>query len=284
METFDRGAPTVEQRTGGGGNDLFQIIGDTTGTAPALMLDVIDGTGGSDVVELGSGGVVAGVEFSAAAPTGGAVNLQNIQTITINGGTVVGHIDASAATTPVTFNLNSGTIGGDVIGSNFNDTFTVNPGDSLTLGSSRAVLSGLSLASATSAGSALSTSANIELLVINLEGEINGRAGMDTFMLSGGQQGRVRGGADDDRFFVTGEVMADLFGDGGEDEFTLAADLIGSIAGGDNNDTITLNAGRERVRNDQRRCRRGYPDPGRRPEGSQYRLWHERERSQSADH
>ena len=244
METFDRGAPSVEQQTGGGGNDLFQIIGDTTGTAPALMLGVIDGAGGSDVVELGSGGVVAGVEFSAAAPTGGAVNLQNIQTITINGGTVVGHIDASAATTPVTFNLNSGTIGGDVIGSNFNDTFTVTPGDSLTLGSSRAVLSGLSLASATSAGSALSTSANIELLAIDLNGELNGRAGSDTFMLSGGQDlGLVRGGADNDRFFVTGEVMADLFGDGGEDEFTLMAPLTGRIEGGDNNDTITLNAG-----------------------------------------
>ena len=119
------------------GADIFAISTDITGSPNS----VIDGAGGSDELRLESGAVVGRVAFSTAAPTGGAVNLQNIETITIDGGRVNGSIDASDATAPITFNLMSGEISGQtelsrrgalllfgVLGSDFADTFNLTSG------------------------------------------------------------------------------------------------------------------------------------------------------------
>ena len=99
---------------GGTGDDTFIIAGDITGDSPALTINgVIDGAGTTaDEFQLNAGAVVASVAFANTAPTGGALNLQNIETITLNGGTVTSAIDASAATTTgVTFNLMAGVVG-----------------------------------------------------------------------------------------------------------------------------------------------------------------------------
>ena len=112
MQTFATGTPTAAERTGAGLNDVFTITGNAT-DGTLTINGVINGAGGDDVFVLNAGATVASIAFSSDTPTGGVVNLQSIETITLDGGTVEGAIDASAATgtTGVTFNLMSGTVG-----------------------------------------------------------------------------------------------------------------------------------------------------------------------------
>ena len=145
--------------TGSAGDETFIIAGDmatdtdadTNGVQAALAiggvingavpgttddgttLDVNEAAGGSDELRLDTGAVVASIAFSSTGSTDGAVNLQNIETITLNGGTVTGAIDASAATAAVTFNLTSGTITtGGVTGTSMVDSFVI--GADITVG------------------------------------------------------------------------------------------------------------------------------------------------------
>ena len=124
LRAFGTGTLSTGPRTGGAGNDVFMITGDATDST--ITIDsVIDGAGGDDEFQLSPGGVVASVAFSDTTPMGGAVHLENIETITLNGGTINGALDASAATTSVTINLISGTVDGNISGSEQNDIFTI---------------------------------------------------------------------------------------------------------------------------------------------------------------
>ena len=126
MRTFNTGTPTATERTGTARDDVWTIEGDLTGNSPALVINgAIDGLAGADELQLNDGAVVASVAFSDTAPTGGALNLQNIETITLDGGTVNTIINASAAGAGVTFDLRSGTAGGDITGSGQNDVFII---------------------------------------------------------------------------------------------------------------------------------------------------------------
>ena len=70
--------------------------------------------------------IAGGIAFSNTAPAEGDLHLQNIEIIQIGGGTRVGgDVDASAADALVNFVLLFGTIGGNVIGSPFNDGFSL---------------------------------------------------------------------------------------------------------------------------------------------------------------
>ena len=114
-------------------NDAFAISSDITGGSPAMpLVSVIDGLEGQDELQLNAGAVVTSVAFSDQAPIGGAVNLQNVETITLNGGRVNGNIDISGVTTAITFNLTSGTITGGVTGTSMADSFVI--GADITIG------------------------------------------------------------------------------------------------------------------------------------------------------
>ena len=132
--TFTTGTPTAADRTGTGGNDVWTIAGNITGDSPTLNINgVINGADGNDRIELNEDAVVEGIAFSNTAPTAGSglLHLQDIETITLDGGTVNAAIDASAAFPDdvgagITFNLISGVAGnGDITGSSRNDTFII---------------------------------------------------------------------------------------------------------------------------------------------------------------
>ena len=129
IENIGLFAGTVRNITGSSENERFFILGDLT-SDDLNINGIIDGLGGTDELQLSDGATVASVAFSASAPTDGALHLQNVETITLNGGTVNGFIIASSATAAMTFNLISGQIGinlttevGGVFGSAFDDTF-----------------------------------------------------------------------------------------------------------------------------------------------------------------
>ena len=125
LRAFQTGTPSRLDRTGSAGNDVFMITGDVTdGT---LIIDgVIDGLGGDDELQLNDGAVVGNVRFTSLPPLpGGSVHLRDIETITLNGGTVNGVFNARGATTSVTINLVSGTANDDIFGSSQNDIFTI---------------------------------------------------------------------------------------------------------------------------------------------------------------
>ena len=105
------------------GDDVFAISSDITGSPERPLVSVIDGLGGQDELQLNNGAVVTSVSLNTAPPTGGAVHLQNVEAITIDGGTVNGSINIGGAATDMTLNLISGTISGDVNGSGRGDTF-----------------------------------------------------------------------------------------------------------------------------------------------------------------
>ena len=136
VDTFNIDSGTLTGNVNGGaGDDVIILSGDATGNDPALDINIVfDGAGGDDdVLELNTGATVAGVSFNAAAPTGGAVHLQNVETITIDGGRVNGNITATGADASITFNLRAGTISGSVLGSPQNDTFNLY--DAIRIGS-----------------------------------------------------------------------------------------------------------------------------------------------------
>ena len=176
------------------GDDTFTIANDITSELPDArpLITVIDGLGGTDVVQLSATAVVASVSFNTAPPRDGAVHLQDIETITIAGGTVMGDIDASLAPTAITFNLVSGAISGDVSGSSHNDIFNLRG-------------------------------------TITINGDVVGDGGVDIFNLEGGTiTGDVRGGADND-MFVIGEgitIGGMIDGGGGTNTLSLATGVM----------------------------------------------------------
>ena len=164
--TFTSGTQTQAQITNilsaGSGRDVVDIAGDTAtdtdsgmaGVQPELFFQgVLNGLGGDqDEVRLISGGradyifIGGGEELSPeeleefiefAQP--GDISLQNYEIITIDGGTVNRDIDAATVgafvvTTGVTFNLRSGRVGGNIIGSNRDDRFVFTIGSTITIG------------------------------------------------------------------------------------------------------------------------------------------------------
>ena len=111
------------------GDDVFAISRDITGSPERPLVSVIDGLGGQDELQLNEGAVVARVFFNAAPPTNGRVHLQNVETITLDGGTVTGGINVRNATAGITFNLHAGAVGGNVVGSSKHDDIFIISGD-----------------------------------------------------------------------------------------------------------------------------------------------------------
>ena len=114
--------------TGSGGGDTFNIENDVT-SSRLNIFGSIDGNVGADEFLLNRGGIVASIAFSEAAPIEGAVHLEDIETITIDGGTVDGEINASnLSIDSVRINLISGTVGGSITGTHRDDTFVIGSG------------------------------------------------------------------------------------------------------------------------------------------------------------
>ena len=114
--------------TGSPQNDIFIISGDLTGDTPALDINgaIVGGGGTADEVRLVAGGVVSNINFSAF--TAGELNLQDVEVITIDGGTVNNNISTTGFSAAVTFNLTSGTITGGVLGTSQADIFNLESG------------------------------------------------------------------------------------------------------------------------------------------------------------
>ena len=119
--------------TGSSQNDTFIVSGNIAATTPALDINgLIQGGGGTaDEVRLVANGIVNNLNFGTL--TDGDVSMRDVETITIDGGTVNGDINAIThdAPTGITFNLRSGTINssgnpnGGIGGSLNNDTFNL---------------------------------------------------------------------------------------------------------------------------------------------------------------
>ena len=272
MQTFATGTPTADQLRGAGGNDVFTITGDATDSALNIN-GVIDGQRGIDELQLNSGAVVASIAFSNNTPTGGGVHLQNVETITIDGGRVgTGGITAAAALSSVRFNLISGAVGGNITGSRFNDTFIIDSGimisgmidggegaDLLSLASdfttTAATFSGGTLTLTLSGSSTILTFTLASIETIDIVGFVNlnpaltftpPTAGDDIFMIST---------AIGDTSAQTLNSVID--GEGGNDEFQLnSGAVVASITFSSNAptgggrvhlqsiETITINGGR----------------------------------------
>ena len=206
--------PTTLTFSGTAGADIFAITTDLTGS-PALPLEsVIDGLGGADVLELNAGAVVASIAFANTPPTEGAVNLQNVETITLNGGTVNSSstvnstISARSALAAITFNIMSGNITGTISpggsnsihGSNGNDIFNI---------------SGGTIADRVNGGDGNDT---FNLTGGTINGNVFGSDGADLFIIAGDATGsalnindRIVGGAGDDELRLnTGAVVASI--------------------------------------------------------------------------
>ena len=126
--------------TGSGQNDIFIVSGDITDPDMLDINGVINGQDGTaDEVRLVANGVVNVIDFGDF--TAGELNLRNVETITLDGGTVNSAINASAAfpssapagTEGITFDLRSGRVGpttagaadASITGSGRNDTFII---------------------------------------------------------------------------------------------------------------------------------------------------------------
>ena len=251
------------------GADTFAISNDITDLAQRQLDSVIDGLGGTDVFELNTGATVASIAFSSDTPTGGVVNLQSIETITLDGGTVNGAIDAGAATgtTGVTFNLISGTAGGNITGSPGNDIFIVS-GD-ITGGSPALDINGLvqggggdqdevrlvadgvvdSLDFNIFVEGSLSLQA-VETITID-GGTVNSNINAATAtaitfnLMSGTIGGNVTGSSNNDIFNLGGATVGGfLSGGNGADTFNLESGTVTSdVGGGAGDDTFTLSGG-----------------------------------------
>ena len=127
--TYHLSRGTIGAITSGFTSNTFIISADITKDTPELRLrGVLKNIGERAELRLGNGAVVAGVVFSDTAPTDGRVHLRNVDTFTLDGGTVNGNIDASLAIADTTFNLMSGTITGNVVGGNEDDSFIIGAG------------------------------------------------------------------------------------------------------------------------------------------------------------
>ena len=120
------GAGTVGSITSGFASNTFILRTDITGDDPALRLGgAFINTGASGEFRIETGGVAGRIDFTPT-PAVGSIGLQNIDTITIDGGTVNGAINASGARAGVTFNLVSGVAGNtDITGSGRDDIFII---------------------------------------------------------------------------------------------------------------------------------------------------------------
>ena len=138
IETIELRSGTVRGNiTGSAGNaEIFTVSGDLTSNSLNIT-GIIDGgmgggvAGNRDSFTLGSGGVVRNIAFSASPPAAGDVHLQNIEVISVSGGTVRGNITGSAGNEffAITGDLTSddlsinGIIDGGGTGPLDNDTF-----------------------------------------------------------------------------------------------------------------------------------------------------------------
>ena len=238
MRTFTTGTPTPLDLTGTAENDVWMITGDATGTA--LTIDgVIDGAGGNDRIELNAAGaVVASVSFSDQAPTAnsGALHLQNVETITIDGGTVNGDVDTSAATAGITFNLTSGTIGGDVTGTSMADSFVIGAG--ITIDGT--IDGGLGMDTLSLATGFTPASANLTGGVLTLTLTGGGfltltLVSIDMFDIATTDTLGLTMNANTPRPLTGTPSPAQLTGDGGDDVFMITDDTDGG------NRTLTIN-------------------------------------------
>ena len=237
---------------GSGLNDYFVIRGDMTGATPELAINgVIDGRGGTgDTIDLADGAVVASIAFSDQAPTGGAIHLQNVQSITLGGARVNGNIDTSAAVSPVIpliFFLRAGSIFGDIIGSGFKDYFVIRgdmtganpelaingvidgggrthdaivPEDAIALDGVGAVVASIAFSDQAPTGGALHLQ-NIDSIGLyggTVTGNIdasNAPAGVRFFLTSGSILGNVIGSDHNDDFYLESSITINGFIEGG---------------------------------------------------------------------
>ena len=252
------------------GADIFAITTDITNPGLSPLASVIDGAGGIDELQLNIGAVVASIAFAATAPTDGVVNLRRIETITLNGGTAEGAIDASAAasTTGITFNLASGRTDGDIIGSPQNDTFRITgdvtsnslningviqggggTADVLELNTDAAVVASIAFANTAPTDGAINLQ-TIETITLD-GGTVNDQidasaaptaAGVRVNLMSGDIQGvtvgtdevAITGSAGDDAFIITGDLTGETPG------LIISGEIRG---GGGDADEVQLNAG-----------------------------------------
>ena len=278
--TFTSGTQNQAQITNllsaGGGNDAVDIAGDTVsdidsdmaGVQPGLAFEgFLDGLGGDDEVRLVGGGRVASIAFSDQMPTSGELHLQRYEIITLNGGTVTGNIDTSAATSAVTFNLTSGMIGGDVTGTSMADRFVIGAGitisgmidggagmDTLSLATgftptAANLFGGVLTLTLNGGGSLALTLANIATENINV-----GTLTLTTMMLPAPGDGMMpvvpsrttlMGTSGDDRptldsSFNSGSSNYSYDALGGNDVITITARVNGNVLGGAGMDTFTL--------------------------------------------
>ena len=258
--------------------DMVMAVDDgdpATTDAPALVIGgVINGAGGQDELQLNAGAVVGSIDFSNQAPTTvGAVHLQNIETITLDGGTVNGILRAlSAETIGVRFNLIRGSVGagistgtGHITGATLFDNIFIVSGD---LTGSDLTINGLiqggaftdtvelgmgGVVSAINFGSFSAGELNLRNVeVITIDGgtvntEINAAtAPAITFNLTSGTvSGNVTGSSNNDIFNLSGATVSGfLSGGDGVDIFNIESGTItGDVGGGAGDDTFTLSGG-----------------------------------------
>ena len=230
--------------TGSGRSDVFIIAGDTTGDSPALDINgLIQGRDGQqDEVRVVAGGVVNSIRFNPFFVAGN-LRVADVETITIDGGRVTGSVNASRANEGITFNLMSGSIGGDVTGSPMADSFVIGAG--ITIGgiidggvgtgdevqlNNGAVVDCLCFRDRASTNGDVNVQ-NIE--IITLSGGTAGFVGAYsaptsvTFNLTSGTVDRnVVGGSRADIFNLRrGTIKGNVIGSGGADTFIIAGDL-----------------------------------------------------------
>ena len=253
-------AGTVGSITSGFASNTFILATDITGDNPALRLGgAFINTGASGEFQLNSGGVADRIDFTNT-PLGGRIGLQNIDTITIDGGTVNDAINASAATAGVTFNLLSGTIETNVVGSDADDTFIIGSGitvsgringrdgtaDEVRL-IAGAVVASVAFANTPPTGGAVHLQ-DIETITLD-GGRVNGTidasgatAGVTFNLLSGTIETNVVGSDEDDTFIIGSGITigGTIDGGGGTNTLSLATGVILTTANLFNETLLTL--------------------------------------------
>ena len=226
--TFNLVSGSVGTIESSGFDDVFIIASDLTVDSPTLAINgVLDGGVGQDEIQFNTDAVVTGVAFSSDAPASGRINVQNIEAITIDGGTINQGIDfenaaaTSDAGAGITFNLMSGAINSsltpdtDVVGSSHDDIFNIR---------------GTIVVNGDVLGGDGDDVFNIE------SGRINRR--VSAFGLLRNIGGRIIGDAGADTFVVTSNIVDDV--DGGD---APALTIATALQGGTGNDIFRLDEG-----------------------------------------